>query len=200
MNKPLPLAEACLRNQQPIADCLSKILTTEQSVLEIGSGTGQHAVFVSKQLPHLSWQPTELAERIADVEAWRQAENLPNVKKTLMLDVLQKHWPVNQSYDTVFTANTIHFICWQKVEALLKGACEHLKAKGHFICYGPFNINQQYTSEGNTHLDVWLKQRDPESGIKDVDDIKNMAERFGLEFIEQIQMPANNLILHFQKR
>ncbi len=200
MNKPLPLAEACLRNQKPIADCLESILITEQTVLEIGSGTGQHAVFVCKQLPNLIWQPTELAERVAEVEAWRLSENLSNVKPSLALDVLQSDWQLNQLYDTVFTANTIHFIGWQKVEALLKGASEHLKKGGNFICYGPFNINQQYTSEGNRNLDAWLKQRDAESGIKDVSDVLAMAKQYNLDFIEQIQMPANNLILHFIKQ
>jgi cyclopropane fatty-acyl-phospholipid synthase-like methyltransferase len=200
MNNPLPLAEACLRNQQPIADCLEQILTKAQSVLEIGSGTGQHAVFVCKQLSYLIWQPTELSERVAEVEAWRLSENLPNIKPTRALDVLQSDWQLNEIYDTVFTANTIHFIGWNKVDALFSGASSHLKSSGKFICYGPFNINQQYTSEGNKNLDAWLKQRDAESGIKDVSDVKALADSYGLSFIEQIQMPANNLILHFNKR
>jgi cyclopropane fatty-acyl-phospholipid synthase-like methyltransferase len=181
---PLPIAEACLRNQAPIAECLQKLLPKAQSVLEIGSGTGQHAVFICKQLPYLSWQPTELEERIHEVEAWRKAEALENVLQTKVLDVSESNWRIEECFDTVFTANTIHYISWKKVEGLLKGASEHLK---------------EFTSEGNKNLDAWLKQRDSTSGIKDISEVSALAKGFGLELVEEFQMPANNLILQFRK-
>lgn len=195
----LPHAEACLRNQEPIANCLQGLLKDSQTLLEIGSGTGQHAVFICKQMPHLLWQPTELAERVQEVEAWRKHEQLSNVLETKVLDVIQNDWHLDTSYDAVFSANTVHFISWKKVDALLAGASEHLKTNGHFIVYGPYNKNQQYTSEGNRNLDAWLKQRDPESGIKDKQDFIEQARAYNLEFIEEHTMPANNIILHFRK-
>jgi cyclopropane fatty-acyl-phospholipid synthase-like methyltransferase len=196
--KNLPIAEACLRNQEPIAEVLKKILLTEKTLLEIGSGTGQHAVFVCKQMPELLWQPSEMPERVADVEAWRNAEKLLNLLPTKELDVLQNDWLLDKQYDAVFTANTVHYISWEKVEALLKGASRHLNPNGKLIVYGPFNDNQAYTSEGNQKLDQWLKQRDATSGIKDRKDFTELAKSYHFEFIEWIQMPANNIILHFQ--
>lgn len=196
--KNLPIAEACLRNQAPIADVLKKIIKNETRVLEIGSGTGQHAVFICKEMPQLIWQPSEVAERVKEVEAWRAAEKLLNVLPTKTIDVLQSDWHLTTQYDAVFTANTVHYISWEKVEALLKGASEHLNANGKLIVYGPFNENQSYTSEGNRHLDQWLKQRDASSGIKDRNDFIALANVYHFEFIEWIQMPANNIVLHFQ--
>lgn len=199
MNK-LPIAEACLRNQAPIAENLKTLLAKSQSVLEIGSGTGQHAVFVCKSMPNLSWQSSEMPERVHEVEAWRTAENLPQLLPCKAIDVLQTDWHLEKKFDAVFTANTVHFIGPEKVEALVNGASKHLVAQGQFVIYGPFNIDKQYTSEGNRGLDIWLKQRDPESGIKDLGEFKAIATRYGFEFIKRYQMPANNFMLHFIKR
>lgn len=195
--KNLPITEACLRNQAPIAEALKSMLTQEINVLEIGSGTGQHAVFICKQMPHLIWQPSEMPERVQEVEAWREAEALSNILPTKTIDVLQTDWTLTKNYDVVFTANTVHYISWEKVEALLAGASKHLNKQGKFIVYGPFNENQSYTSEGNRNLDQWLKQRDPSSGIKDREDFIKLAKRYKFDFIESIQMPANNIMLHF---
>jgi len=196
---PLPLAEACLRNQAPIAEVLAELLTTSQNVLEIGSGTGQHAVYIAEHLPHLTWQPTELAERVKEVEAWRLDKKLPNVLETKTLDVLQENWALGKKYDSVFSANIVHFVSWQKVEALVKGASEHLNKDGLFIVYGPYNKDQQFTSEGNKNLDAWLKQRDPESGIKDREEFAMLAGKYKLTQEKEIQMPANNIVLQFRK-
>jgi cyclopropane fatty-acyl-phospholipid synthase-like methyltransferase len=198
VNKNLPVAEACLRNQEPIANALKNILVETKTVLEIGSGTGQHAVFICKQMPELVWQPSEMPERVVEVEAWRKAEQLSNVLPCKAIDVLQNDWQLTSSYDAVFTANTVHYISWEKVEALLSGASLNINSGGKFVVYGPFNKEQQYTSEGNRGLDQWLKSRDSDSGIKDIEDFAKLAKKYKFEFIESIQMPANNLMLNFQ--
>ncbi len=195
----LPVAEACLRNQSPIAQQLESIFLNVQTVLELGSGTGQHAVFVCKAMPQLLWQPSELPERIHEVEAWRASENLDNVLPCKSIDVLDAKWDTESNYDAIFTANTVHFIGQNKVDSMLQGVSKRLEEGGLFVVYGPFNIDGQYISEGNRSLDAWLKQRDPESGIKDLADFKAQAKELGLEFVEKIQMPANNFMLQFKK-
>lgn len=193
-----PLAEACLRNQQPIAEKFQEILGDEKkSVLEIGSGTGQHAVYIGERLPNLLWQPSELQNALRGIEAWRNDANLKNVLPALFLDMASERWPLTENYDVIFTANTVHFVSWNHVESMLKNIAKYLNAKGLFIVYGPFNKNHQFTSEGNSSLDVWLKQRDPESGIKDKEDFKLLAHKNGLHFLKEFQMPANNFMLIF---
>lgn len=193
----LPIAEACLRNQEPIFQVLEKLFVNTNTVLELGSGTGQHAVYVCQKISHLQWQPSEMPERVKEVEAWRESENLSNILKTKAIDVRQKQWGLQTQYDAVFTANTIHYICWKRAEALLKGVSEHLNTAGRLVIYGPFNIDKQYTSEGNRSLDQWLKQRDDSSGIKDLNEFILLAEKYHFKFIESIEMPANNLMLSF---
>lgn len=193
-----PLAEACLRNQQPITETLQEILgDAKKSVLEIGSGTGQHAVYIAERLPNVVWQPSDLQKSIKGIEAWRSDSCLKNVLPALCLDMSSEQWPLEQNYDVIFTANTVHFVCWSRVEAMLKNISKYLNAKSLFIVYGPFNRSHQFTSEGNSSLDVWLKERDPESGIKDMDDFIELARKYNLNFSKVFQMPANNLMLVF---
>jgi len=204
MNDIPPINEACLRNQYPIAEQLSVLFSDTNTVLEIGSGTGQHAVFMCRHLPHVIWQPSEMPDRVADVEAWRRSSLLetPSINNLLpckTIDVLQKDWQLGQLFDAVFTANTIHFIGPNKVEALLNNAAKHLAPEGQFVVYGPFNIDKRYTSEGNRQLDSWLKSRDAESGIKDLAAFIALANRYDLQFIKRHEMPANNMLLHFVK-
>ena len=178
--------------------CFEKKTEPEpKTLLEIGSGTGQHAVYICKQIPELLWQPSEMSGRVKEVEAWREAEQLVNVLPCKCIDVSQDDWQLTNTYDVAFTANTVHFISWEKVEALLKGASSHLNTNGKFVVYGPFNKNQEYTSEGNRSLDQWLKSRDPSSGIKDREDFVKLAQKYQFEFVESIVMPANNQMLSF---
>lgn len=196
----LPLTGACLRNQQPILEALTLPFADVGNVIEIGSGTGQHAVHCAAGLPHLVWQPTELEESIAAIELWRCYAGLVNVAEPVVLDVLQQPWPeFAQSFDAAFTANTLHFVSWQAAAALFAGLSGLLTELATFAVYGPFNENGQYTSEGNCALDAWLKERDPECGIKDLEAIVTMAKTYGWRLQNVNQLPANNLLLEFKK-
>ncbi len=194
-----PIAEACLRNQEPIAATLEQLLRQPAMVLELGSGTGQHAVYVARRLPYLTWQPTELSEALPGIRAWLADENLTNVLPPLALDVRAGEWPVAGPYDVVFTANTLHFVGWSVVAALFAGVEKVLRPGGLFCAYGPFNEDQRYTSEGNRQLDLWLKSRDPDSGIKDRQDVTARAAGHGLVFEQDMAMPANNRMLVFRR-
>ena len=201
MNK--PVSEACLRNQAPIADALIKLLPSAARLLEIGSGTGQHAVFCAKALPHISWQPSDLTQHHDGMKLWITEANLANVLAPLMLDVDQA-WPdfsSTQKIDHVFTANTVHYIAHESVVNMFTGISRLLDKDGLFMMYGPVNINGEYTSEGNVRLDEWLKTCvNPLAGIKDLADIAGLAKDQGLALIDNLAMPANNRLLVFQKQ
>ena len=200
MNK--PISEACLRNQAPIADALKKLLPNPAQLLEIGSGTGQHAVFCAKALPHISWQPSDLAQHHEGMKLWITEAGLDNVLAPLVLDVDQV-WPdfdTTQKIDHVFTANTVHYIAHESVVNMFTGISRLLAAGGLFMMYGPVNINGEYTSEGNVRLDEWLKTCvNPLAGIKDLADIERLAKDQGLALIDNLEMPANNRLLVFKK-
>lgn len=192
-----PIAEACLRNQTPIVETLAKIFINPMNILELGSGTGQHAVAIAGRLPKVIWQPTDLPDCLPGINAWRTDAGLANVLEPVALDVNLSPWPVQGPFDGVFTANTLHYVGWSTVLALLAGVSNQLKVDGIFCVYGPFNEDGQYTSDGNRRLDQWLKGRDPDSGIKDLARVTESAAAVGLVFEEQITMPANNRILRF---
>jgi cyclopropane fatty-acyl-phospholipid synthase-like methyltransferase len=192
-----PFSEACLRNQQAIAMALAGYLDKPARVLEVGSGTGQHAVYIAGRLPHLYWQPTELPGALTGIELWRKEARLANLEPALALDINQSPWAVAADFDAVFTANTIHFVGWSTVENLFRGAAAALVKGGLMLVYGPFNEEGRYTSSGNARLDQWLKQRDPESGIKDRQAVIELAAGFGLSHFKTHPMPANNELLGF---
>jgi len=193
-----PISEACLRNQVPIAEVLVPLFATVKTVFEIGSGTGQHAVFFAEKMPHLEWHPSDLAECLPGIGSWITESKLKNVKAPIALDVNGKQWSNSHVFDAVFTANTIHFVGWSVVEHMLEGVASILSAQGIFCVYGPFNKNHQFTSIGNRKLDQWLKSRDAASGIKDIEEFCQHAEYYGLTIEKIYQLPANNLILIFR--
>jgi cyclopropane fatty-acyl-phospholipid synthase-like methyltransferase len=193
-----PVSEACLRNQQPIADRLKEYLPEPTFLLEIGSGTGQHAVYCAERLPHVSWQPSDLVAAHEGMNLWLAEANLPNILPPLVLDVEQL-WPVEQ-VDAIFTANTIHYVPWKTVLALFEGAARILSSGSLLLIYGPFNEHGQYTSEGNARLDAWLKSNvHAEVGIKDLDQLKMLAANNDFKLQENRDMPANNRLLVFKK-
>jgi len=194
----LPVAESCLRNQEPIFDVLQQELEEGSVVLELGSGTGQHAAFISHRLPRIRWQPSELAENIDAINAWRQHMKAGNFLPPLVLDIAQDLWPVKQ-VDAVFSANLVHFVGWDKVRSMMAGIGRVLKNSGVAFFYGPYNYNGEFTSDGNRQLDEWLKSRDPASGIKDFEQIIMTARKEKLRLLKDIAMPANNRILVMQK-
>lgn len=195
-----PIAEACLRNQSPIADVLETLLCDAKHLLEIASGTGQHAVYVGQRLNHLKWQTSDLPICIDGINQWVQEAKLDNVLSPIALDVCDSAWPVAEQYDAIFAANIVHFVAWEVVESMLAGIQRHLALNGTCIFYGPYNLDGQFTSEGNANLDRWLKNRDAESGIKDIASFIKLAEKHQLSFVNQITMPANNWLLHFERR
>lgn len=196
MNK--PFAESCAQNQQVILDILKTLLTESGTVLEIGSGTGQHAVFFTEQLPHLNWQPSDLIDQHSGMQLWLDEVEHNRIKAPLEIDVDKGPWSV-ENIDYVYTANTTHIISSSQTENMLKhvGAC--LKPGGLFIQYGPFNYNGTYTSESNARFDMWLKERDPNSCIKHFETIQVLAEEHGMRILKDIEMPANNRILVWRK-
>ena len=190
-----PFSTACERNQEPIREVLAEILTQPARVLELGSGTGQHAVYMARHLPHLEWQPSDIAENLDAIRLWRREAKLPNLRAPLEVDALDAGVRLEETYDAVFTANTVHFVSWRIVHGLLAIAAAHLRRGGDMLIYGPFNEGGDYTSEGNAELDAWLQERDPASGIKDRAVLGALAAEYGFETVEHFRMPANNQLL-----
>lgn len=189
----LPCAQACERNKDPILALLRGYFARVQRVLEIGSGTGQHAVHFAPAMPHLQWQTSERATEIAAVRAWLEARHAPNLPPPRVLDV-HDAWPAGP-WDAVFSANTLHIMDWTGVQAFFRGVGSSLEAAGLLVVYGPFNYHGDYTSESNRDFDAWLKRRDPASGLRDIDEIHALATAQRLACIADHPMPANNRLL-----
>lgn len=197
-----PYSESCEQNKEPILSVLKECFTQNNAnVLEIGSGTGQHAAYFPKHLSHLTWHPSDRKENIKSIESWRLDASLHNVVSSKILDVTQPHWPID-STDYIFSANTLHIMPWTAVEKMITGIRSILKPMGIFCVYGPFNYNGQFTSPSNAQFDLWLKSRDSESGIRDFEALcelgTNESEHPPLTLIKDYPMPANNRILVFQ--
>ncbi len=193
-----PFAESCAQNQQVILDVLTTLFTEPGQVLEIGSGTGQHAVFFSQHLPHLQWQPSDLVDQHAGMKMWLQEVQHDRIAAPLEIDVDHGPWPLHE-VDYVFTANTTHIISSAQVENMFRHVASCLKTGGLFAQYGPFNYNGQYTSESNARFDLWLKQRDPNSCIKHFETLQQLAESNNMQLLRDVEMPANNRILVWRK-
>ncbi len=193
-----PYAESSEQNKQPILDVLRERFGHPGTVLEIGSGTGQHAIFFSEQLPHLRWQPSDREENLQGIELWRIDSDASNCLIPIELDVAGSPWPEDE-FDYVFSANTCHIMHWPEVEKMLNGIGAVLKAGGICCLYGPFNKNGDYTAPSNQRFDAWLKERDPEMGVRDMEAIRDTAAESGLVLKNEIAMPADNFILVLKK-
>ena len=191
-------SESCIQNQSPILNIIKPLLVNTSTVLEIGSGTGQHAVFFAKQMPHLTWQASDQSQYLPSVNAWINEANLDNLPSAIELDVTEP-W-VNTKVEAVFSANTAHIMNWEMVVDFFNGVGRSLDAGGVFILYGPFNYNGQYTSQSNANFDLWLKNRDPRSAIRDFEALNQLAQKSGLSLVADYAMPANNRILHWVKQ
>lgn len=188
-----PFSQACANNQQPILEIIEPLLAGVDEVLEIGSGTGQHAVYFGAAMPHLRWQCSDRLENHAGIDAWREWAQLPNVLPPLNIDI-NEHWPI-ESTPAVFCANVIHIISWPEVEKLFVGLGRHLRKPGIVCFYGPYNYNEQFTSESNARFDQWLKAQDLRSGIRDFEKVNVLAQNVGLVLQADHAMPANNRCL-----
>lgn len=193
-----PFSQACENNKVPILSVIQPLLASSKGVLEIGSGTGQHAVYFAKQLPHLIWQTSDREENHAGIMLWLQDGGLKNLRPPVILDVCQRDWP-DVEVDAVFTANTAHIMHWHEVEELFKGVSGLLPEGGIFVLYGPVNYNYRYTSESNARFDAMLKNRDPESGIRNFEDLDRLATDSGMKLKDDFSMPANNRIICWVK-
>jgi len=196
MNK--PYSESCDQNREPIYSVIQPLLDSARQVLEIGSGTGQHAVYFAEKLPHLTWHASDRKDYLDGIRYWLEESELSNVSGPLELDMSGSHWP-SIDVDAVFTANSIHIMHAEEVANLVSGVGQLLHRNGDFLIYGPFNYGQQYSSDSNANFDAWLKERDSQSGIKNFEDIVAMAADAGMSLVDDYVMPANNRILHFKK-
>lgn len=194
-----PFAESSEQNKEPILSVLREVFVEPGIVLEIGGGTGQHAVYFSREMSHLTWQPTDKADQLAGIRLWKEGAGLSNINEPLALDVTQEKWPLEKA-DMVFSANTVHIMSWPEVVCMFDGLGKVLKAGGVFCLYGPFNYNNKYTSESNARFDIWLKERDPKSGIRNFEDLNERAQQAGLGLFKDVEMPENNRMLVWKKR
>ena len=194
-----PYAESCEKNKVPILAVLQEIFAERKRVLEIASGTGQHAVYFGRTLPHLIWQTSELRQHHAGIQAWLDEAQLPNVLPPLALDVNDARWPV-ASVDALFNANTVHIISWPEVECLFAHIARAIAPGGCVCFYGPYNYGGKCTSESNARFDAWLKSRDPNSGVRDFEAVNGLAAVHGLELLRDIAMPSNNRILVWEAK
>jgi SAM-dependent methyltransferase len=193
-----PFSEACERNRGPILHVLRDAFADCASVLEIGSGTGQHAVYFGAQLPHLAWQTSELIENHAGIMAWLAEAHLPNVSPPITLDINRADWPQRQ-YDAVFTSNTLHTVAWEAVERMFAGIARTLPVGGVLAVYGPFNYGGRHTSASNAEFELWLRGRDPASGIRDFENVDALAQSHGFALVQDSAMPANNRALIWRR-
>ncbi|WP_237067909.1 DUF938 domain-containing protein [Microbulbifer guangxiensis] len=197
MTAALPDAPACARNREPILAELRRLLADSHQLLEIGSGTGQHAIYFAPHVPQLSWQTSDLPEKLAGIRAWQQAHPADNLPPPVALDV-EGQWP-SLSVDTIFTANTLHILSAQAVEALFAALPRVLVPGGQLITYGPFRRGADFGAESNREFDQWLRQRDPASGIRDLHWLDALADAAGLIRSETIAMPANNHLVVWRR-
>jgi SAM-dependent methyltransferase len=193
-------APAVARNRDPILAVLRRVLPASGTVLEIASGSGEHAVYFAEGLPALTWQPTDRdADALRSIAAYRTAARLPNLLAPLELDASSPHWPVARA-DAVVSINMIHISPWTAAEGLMAGAGRVLAPGGVLYLYGPFKENGRHTAPSNAAFDADLRARDPQWGVRDVAEVSDLAARHGLVFVERVAMPANNLSLVFRFR
>ncbi|MFZ6745514.1 DUF938 domain-containing protein [Undibacterium sp. JH2W] len=189
---------ACERNSAPILQVIQPLLSNSQSLLEIGSGTGQHAVNFARSLSHLQWQTSDRLEYHPSIIAWMAEAALPNLLPPLELNIGINPWPQAQ-FDAVYTANTCHIMAWEEVELMFAGVATLLNEGGVFLIYGPFNYADKFTSASNQHFDASLKQQAAHMGIRDIENILIQASQHGMRLQDDIAMPANNRLLVLRK-
>ncbi len=193
-----PNAPAAMRNQDPILEVISDEFQGCRTILEIGSGTGQHAVFFASKMPWLTWQTSDLQENHDGINAWLEEATVDNVESPLELDV-EKPLQTDDNFDGVFSANTAHIMSIGAVECMFGTVSECLVEGGKFCLYGPFNLNGEFTSDSNMNFDASLKSQNPLMGIRDLADLDGFAEASGLKRANLYAMPANNMIVVWTK-
>ncbi len=192
-----PFAPACERNRDPILQVLRGELANARQVLEIGSGTGQHAVHFAAALPQLIWQCSDTAANLPGMQLWLDEARLPNLPAPLVLDV-DGPWP-QARFDAVFSANTLHILRWPQVQRLFGQVARVLQPDGRFVAYGPFNIDGHHTSAGNARFDAELRAADPQRGLRDIAALDTLAVEAGMLRSADHALPANNRCLVWRR-
>lgn len=193
-----PFSQACENNKQPILEQLRRFLPDSGLILEIGTGTGQHAVYFAAALPQLQWQPSDRPEAVETCRPWLAEVTTCNILPPLSLDVAATPWPLQRA-DGVFSANTAHIMAWPEVEEMFAGVARLLPEGGRFCLYGPFNYQGRYTSDSNRNFDSFLKAQHEAMGLRDIADLLALAAKVGLALVDDIAMPANNRFLVWRR-
>jgi len=197
MNK--PFSQACEENKDPILKVLKEFIDYKKKrLLEVGSGTGQHAFYFASHFKHLEWYTSDIKDNHSCIIEWSKESNTKNIKGPLKFQAGVDEFPRLQ-FDVVYTANTLHIMSWKEVKTLLKKFGKHLRQDSLVIIYGPFNYNDNYTSESNKSFDRMLKEKDPNSGIRSFENIHNIMLSNNFKLIKDCEMPANNRTLVFKK-
>ncbi len=181
-------------NKRVIGEKLVDAFATRRHILEIGSGTGQHAVWLAVRMPHLTWQTSDLQQNLEHIRQRLKVEGPDNVLQPLQLDVSDERWPEAQ-YDGIFCANSIHIMSWENVVLMFSGIGRVLEKGGRIVLYGPFKYGGEFTTPSNQNFDDWLKSRDAVSGIRDFEAVDELAAQIGLQLIADHPMPANNQLI-----
>jgi SAM-dependent methyltransferase len=193
-------APSAERNREPILAVLERVLPATGTVLEIASGTGQHAIHFAAALPHLVWQPSDLDDEArASIAAWTAHSGLANVRPPLALDVRDASWGI-EAAAAIVCINMIHISPWASAQALIGGAGRLLGAGGVLVLYGPYRRGGAHTAPTNAAFDEQLQRRNPAWGVRDMEDVVALADAAGFDADEPVEMPANNFSLVFRKR
>jgi cyclopropane fatty-acyl-phospholipid synthase-like methyltransferase len=193
-----PFSQACENNKAPILAKINTIFSTAGLVLEIGSCTAQHVRYFAENLPRVQWQPTDTPASMNTLQAGLDGNHLPNIKPPQALDVSATDWPVQQA-DGIFSANTLHIMPKESVADFFRGVGKRLKPGGSLCVYGPFKYKGEFTTPSNADFDLWLKQRDARSGVRDFEEVVSLASSNGLRLVADHPMPANNQLLVFSR-
>jgi SAM-dependent methyltransferase len=195
-------APAVERNRGPILEVLRRALPAPGAVLELASGTGEHAAYFAANLPHLAWQPSDAdPEALESIDAWRASADLDNLAAPLVIDAGARDWPLPRDFSpmAVVSINMIHISPWTAGGGLIRGAARLLKAGGVLYFYGPFKLSGRHTAPSNADFDRGLRARNPDWGVRDLDDVSNLAAKCGFDHAETVAMPANNFSVIFRK-
>jgi cyclopropane fatty-acyl-phospholipid synthase-like methyltransferase len=195
----IPFSKAADSNKEVICEALKAFVTDlDRNLLEIGSGTGQHAVYMSTQFPKLKWQTSDLLKNHAVIKYYIKSANLKNILDPIEFEAGVTKLP-RQKFNIIYTANTFHIMSWKKVKTILKAIQYSLNEGGQFIVYGPFNFENEFTSESNKDFDTYLKELDPQMGIRNFNDIEANLKKTHMLSTEIVDMPKNNKLLVFTK-
>ncbi|MFP4606476.1 MAG: DUF938 domain-containing protein [Thiohalospira sp.] len=196
-----PYAESAEQNREPILAVIREVFTAPGTVLEVGSGTGQHAVAFAGALPHLTWLTSDQRENHPGIRQWLAEAGLPNTREPLAIDTREPGWEaaVAGPVDGLFSANTVHIMDWPAVEGFFAGAGRLLAAEGAFCLYGPFSRGGEHNAASNAEFDAFLRQRDEGSGVRDLDDLEALAAANGLYLAAEHPMPADNRTLVWRR-